>query len=218
MKKIFIIFLLLLTGCSSNKYVAAPLESIKSRPKSSQKVFVFYKPLSKNESKHYLGKNWMSKGYLPVQIAIENHGEDPVKFYRKGIGLPTEDLVTIKEKAHGFKKAKAMAIGAPSITCVSLGLIGLALAPATFGLSGTLLPIAIGGTGIQTASKIMQSEANLERDYDEKFLRDVEIEPGSSHEGIVFVPKDEFIEKFQVRYIDGKTNKMIKVQSKRFQG
>jgi hypothetical protein len=203
-----------LIGCSS-RYESQPLETIKTKPKVPQKVFVLYKPLSKSESQAYLGRNWLKKGYVPVQVVIENHGEDPVRFYRKGIALPTEDLQTIKNKAHASTKFKTVLVGAPSIACVSLSMIGLALAPATFGISGILVPIAIGGTGIQKASSWVQEDRILDQDYEEKFLKDTEIAPGDVAEGIIFVPKDQFIEKFKVRILDAKNQKLLIIQSRR---
>ncbi len=206
---------LFLVGCSSH-YESAPLESIKTKPKVPQKVFVLYKTLTKDESKAYLGRNWSKKGYLPIQVVIENHGEDPVRFYRKGISMPTEDLETIKNKAHASTKFKTVLVGAPSVACVSLGIIGLALAPATFGISGILAPMAIGGTGIQKASTWVKEDMHLDQDYDEKFLKDTEIQPGDVAEGIIFVPKDQFIEKFKVKILDAKNKKLLIIQSKRY--
>lgn len=209
-----LIGVLLLVGCSSH-YESQPLESIKTKPKVPQKVFVLYKPLSKSESQAYLGRNWLKRGYIPVQVVIENHGEDPVRFYRKGIALPTEDLQTIKNKAHASTKFKTVLVGAPSVACVSLSMIGLALAPATFGISGILVPMAIGGTGIQKASCWVKEDMILDQDYEEKFLKDTEIQPGDVAEGIIFVPKDQFIEKFKVRILDTKNQKLLIIQSRR---
>lgn len=201
-------------GCSS-KYEPQPLESIKTKPKVPQKVLVLYKPLNKSESKAYLGRNWLKKGYLPVQVVIENHGDDPVRFYRKGICIPTEDLQTIKNKAHNTTKFKAVVVGAPSIACVSLGMIGLALSPATFGISGILVPLAIGGTGLQKTSSWVKQDMLLDHDYNAKYLKDAEIQPGDVAEGIIFVPKDQFIEKFKVKFLDSKNHKVFVIQSKR---
>lgn len=201
-------------GCSSH-YQSQPLETIKTKPKVPQKVFVLYKPLTKTESQAYLGRNWLKKGYLPVQVVIENHGEDPIRFYRKGIGLPTEDLTLIKNIAHSSTKFKTVLVGAPSVACISLGMIGLALAPATFGISGILVPMAIGGTGIQQASSWVKEDMLLDQDYEEKFLKDTEIQPGAVAEGIIFVPKDQFIERFKVKILDAKNQKVLIIQSRR---
>lgn len=205
---------LFLVGCASN-YQSQPLETIKTKPKVQQKIFVLYKPLTKAESKAYLGRNWIKKGYQPVQVVIENHGEEPIRFYLKGICLPTENLETIKNKAHANTKFKTVLVGAPSVACVSLSMVGLVLAPATFGISGILVPMAIGGTGIQKASSWVRQDLLLDQDYEEKFLKDAQIQPGACNEGIIFVPKDQFIERFKVKMLDEKNQRLIVIQSKR---
>ena len=58
-----------------------------------------------------------------------------MKFSQEGISLPTFDLDTIKANAHVNTQVKALGIGAPSLTMVTLGLVGLAFAPATFGVN-----------------------------------------------------------------------------------
>lgn len=202
------------TGCSRAQYEGKPLESIKTKPKV-EKVSVLYKPLSKQESVKYLGRNWQSKGYQPVQIAIENFSSNPILFSQRGISLPTTDYETIKFKLHQYAKAKVIGIGASSATCVSIGLIGLMLAPATFGITGVLLPIGLGGAGLHATSKMLQSEVSLDQDYQNKFLHDKQIAGNSVLEGIVFVPKKGFKDKFVIKMIDIKTEKAFFVEAKR---
>lgn len=211
-----------LTSCSRIDYETKPLESIKTKPKVEEKVGVLYKPLTKKESIQYLGRNWQSKGYQPVQIAIENYSPHPVRFSHKGFSMPTADYDTIKAKAHQYTKAKAVGIGAPSFVCIAAGLLGLALAPATFGVSGILVPIGLGGAGLHTTSKMMQADLILDKDYYKKFLHDGEILGHSVVEGVVFVPKESFQnrahEKFTLRVLDTKTEKIVVVEARRFRG
>ena len=209
---------MLLAGCNRVQYEGQPLESIKTKPKVQEKVGVLYKPLSKKESITYLGRNWQSRGYQPVQVAIENFSPNTILFAQAGISLPTVDYETIKLKAHQYTKTKAIGIGASSATCVTVGLIGLILAPATFGISGILLPIGIGGAGLHTASRMMQSDAFLDEDYQKKFLHNRQISGGTIVEGIIFVPKKGFHEKFTIKMMDTKTEKAFLVEAKRFKG
>lgn len=203
------------TSCNRIQYESQPLESIKTKPKV-EKVSVLYKPLSKKESVKYLGRNWQGKGYQPIQVAIENFSPNTILFAQKGISLPTVDYETIKLKIHEYAKAKAIGIGASSATCISVGLIGLILAPATFGITGVLLPIGIGGAGLHTASKIIKSDNSIEEDYQKKFLHDRQIAGNSIVEGIIFVPKQGFQEKFTIKMMDTKTEKAFFIEAKRF--
>lgn len=211
-----------LTSCSHVDYESKPLETIKTRPKVEEKVGVLYKVLTKKESIAFLGRNWPSKGYQPVQIAIENYSPHPVKFSQKGFSFPTVDYETIKAKAHQYTKSKAIGLSAPSFTCLTVGLLGLVLAPATFGVSGILVPIGIGGAGLHTASKMMQADANLDKDYYKKFLHSGEIAGHSVSEGIIFIPKQALQvrgnEKLTLKVLDTKTEKMIVVEARRFKG
>jgi hypothetical protein len=214
----FILSAAFFSGCSNAYYESKPLESIKTKPKVEEKVAVFYRPLSKKESKAYLGRVWQRNGYQPVQVVIENYSDSSIRFVRKGISMPTEDLQIIKEKAHSSTKLKVLVVGAPSIASISMGLIGLALSPATFGVSGILLPIAVGGTGVHTASTWIKADLKLDKDYEEKFLTDKEIDGGAIHEGIIFVPKEDFSDKFRVKIFDTKHERLIVVQAKKFKG
>lgn len=67
----FILSAAFFSGCSNAYYESKPLESIKTKPKVEEKVAVFYRPLSKKESKAYLGRVWQRSGYQPVQVVIE---------------------------------------------------------------------------------------------------------------------------------------------------
>jgi len=203
-------------------YEAKPLESIKTRPKVEEKVGVLYRVLTKKESIQYLGRNWLSKGYVPIQIAVENYSPNPVRFSQKGFSFPTEDYETIKAKAHQYTKSKAISISAPSFTCLTVGLIGLVLAPATFGVSGILVPIGIGGAGLHTASKMMQADAHLDKDYYGKFLHSGELVGHGVTEGIIFVPRQALLtrghEKLTLKVLDTKTEKVCVVEARRFKG
>lgn len=216
MKNFFLILLVIgVMGCSRIQYESAPLESMKAKPKAEEKVAVLYKPLSRKDSMKYLGRDWQSKGCIPIQMMIENFSADSVMFVQEGISLPTIDYETIKVKAHQYTKYKAMGIAAPSATGVMLGLLGLLLSPATFGATGILVPIGLGGAGLHATSKMIQSDLTLDKDYQKKFLHDREISAGSVVEGIIFVPKKAFQEKFTLKMLDTKTEKVFVVEAKK---
>jgi hypothetical protein len=215
---IAVLGILALTSCNRVHYETQALESIKTRPKVEEKVKVLYKPLSKKESIKYLGRVWQNYGYQPVQIAVENFSTNTINFSRRGIALPTADYETIKTKAHQYTRATAIGVGASSATCVTIGLVGLLLAPATFGISGILVPIGLGGAGLHTASKMMQSDVSLDKDYEAKFLHDKAIEANGVIEGIVFIPLERFQESFVVKIVDPKAEKPLLVHAKRFRG
>jgi hypothetical protein len=210
------------SGCTRVEYESQPLESIKTKPKVDEKVGVLYKPLTKKESMHYLGRNWQSRGYQPIQIAIENYSPHPVQYSQKGLSLPVADYETITAQAHQYTKAKAIGISAPSFTCLTVGILGLLLAPATFGLTGILVPISVGGVGLHTASKMMQADQSLDQDYQKKFLHHGELAGNSVVEGIVFVPLQAFKERSQqkltLKVLDTKTEKVVIVQARCFRG
>lgn len=210
-----VILSIMSTGCSKAMYEAKPLTALKSAPKVQEKVEVVYKVLSKEESLAYLGINWSKKGIIALQLSIENFSDEPLRFSRKGISLPTIDLQTIKLKAHGNTDTKAMLLCAPSVTCVTLGMIGLAFAPATLGASAAAVPLAFGIGGIHTASKWVQQDYKFDEDYHRKFLSDKDIPAHGIVEGIVFVPKEQFIEGFKVKIQDPKTQKVLFVQAMR---
>ena len=204
------------SGCSRAVYQPQPLCVMKSAPKIQEKVEIVYKVFSKEECLAYLGVNWPKKGVVPVQIAIENLSDEKLRFSRKGISLPTIDLQTIKLRAHGNTETKAMMLCAPSVTCVTLGMIGLALAPVTFGATAAAVPLAFGIGGMHTASKWVQKDQKFDEDYHRKFLNDKDILPHSIIEGVIFVPKDQFIEPFKVKIIDPKNEKILLVSARRF--
>lgn len=211
-----------LTSCGRVQYESQPLASIKTLPKVEEKVGVLYKMLTKKESVAYLGRNWQSRGYQPIQIAIENYSPNPVQYSQKGLSLPTADYETITTAAHQYTQAKAVGIKAPSVACIAAGLVGLILAPATFGISGILVPIGIGGAGLHTASKMIQADSSLDEDYQKKWLHHGEIAGHSVVEGIVFVPKEAFREgvqqKLTMKVLDTKTKQVIVVQARQFKG
>ncbi|PCI95548.1 hypothetical protein COB11_01865 [Candidatus Aerophobetes bacterium] len=206
------------SGCGRMDYEAQPLETIKAKPKSEEKVSVLYKPLTKKESMGYLDRNWQKKGVQPVQVAIENHTAHSMRFTQGGISLPTYDLDTIKQHAHVNTHVKALGIGAPSLTMVTLGIIGLAFAPATFGLTGILLPIGVGSLGLKTASNMIKSDKKLDEDYELKYLHDGVIPPHCIVEGIIFVPKKQFQGKFTMKFTDSSNEESIIVDPKRLRG
>lgn len=207
---------MIMGSCTKVSIENAPLQTLKPAPKIQEKVEVVYKVLSKEESQSCLGVYWQKKGVIPLQVAIENFCAEPLRFARKGISLPTIDLENIKLMAHGKTQTKAMMLCAPSVTCVTLGMIGLALAPATMGATAAAVPLAFGVGGIHTASKWVQQDQRLDEDYQRKFLHDREIPAHGIIEGMVFVPKDQFIEGFKVKIIDPKTQKVFLVQARRF--
>lgn len=206
------------TGCSRVSYEAQPLETIKAKPKEEERVSVLYKPLTKKECLHYLDRNWQKKGVQPVQIAIENHTDNPMRFSQEGISLPTYDLETIKTHAHVNTQVKALGIGAPSLTMVTLGLVGLAFAPATFGLTGILLPIGVGGIGLKAASNMVKSDRSLDQDYETKYLHDGVVPPHAIVEGIIFIPRRQFSQKFTMKFTDATKEDSFLVDPKRLRG
>lgn len=215
-KKSFVFIIvasLALTGCATSQYQSEPLHSLKVQPKKDQKAIVYYKPLTSKESVLYLGRNWQKKGYLPVQIAIENLSDDTIRFYNRGLSLPALDFETIKQKAHAYTTLKVMSIGAPSVTCLAVGIVGLVLAPATLGATAALIPIGLGGAGLKAASTVVQAKEDLDHDYQKKLLFDRSIPSHAYIEGIILVPKKQFKEHFTVKLFDPKENRVIAVEA-----
>lgn len=203
-----------LNSCTRVHYEGQPLSSLSMKHKIEQKVIVLYKPLTNQESRKYLDRDWISKGYQPVQIAIENISSDPMQFTKEGLSLPVASKEMIKALAHRNNKLKATTIGAPSATMLSLGLIGLLAAPAAFGLI-LLVPIGLGSAGMHTASSLLKADAKLDHDYDTKCLHDGVIPPRSVLEGVVFIPKKEYHDKFMLKVVDTKNNKLIVVEARK---
>ena len=206
--------MLSLNSCTRVHYEGQPLRSLSMKHKIEQKVIVLYKPLTTQESRKYLDRDWIAKGYQPVQIAIENISSDPMQFTKEGLSLPVASEEMIKTLAHRNSKIKATSIGAPSATMLTLGLIGLLAAPAAFGLI-LLVPIGLGSAGMHTASTLLKADTKLDQDYDIKFLHDGVIAPRSILEGVVFIPKKEFQDKFMLKVVDTKNNKIILVEAKK---
>lgn len=205
-------------SCSRASYEAQPLQTMKAKPKQEEKVIVLYKPLTRKESVHYLDRDWQKRGIQPIQVAIENLTDHPMKFSQQGISLPTVDVETLTSYAHASTGLKAMSVGAPSITMMAVGIAGLVLAPATFGLAGVLVPIGLGGIGLQTASNIVKSDRSLDEDYRDKYLHDRVIPPNGTVEGLIFVRVRDCKGRFSMKFTDATNEEPILVDPRRLRG
>lgn len=133
------------------------------------------KPLTAEESKKYLKKDLLDKGYQPVEVTIENGSSDPYSFSPNSVSLPLIEGKSIAKKL--FRSA------IPRSIC--------------FRIAGLFFwPISIPGTidGVLTN----KSYRKLKKQLQSKSVREEVIAPYSSVHRIFFVSSKDCEGSFDV--------------------
>jgi len=186
MKKISIITaLFLLSGCAS--YRAIPLETISvSRswmPWKNQDVTIAARCFNEEDCKHYLDRDVISKGYLPVQISIVNKTEHPYLFSLNRVSLPCARAEEVASQVHTSTVGRAAGYGAAALFFWPFA-----------------IPAVVDGLGSAHANE------RLDFDFASKVAKDQLVEAYAHVNMLMFVPKSCFHPIFTVTLVDLKTS------------
>ena len=191
------IFIIFSFGCA--KYKAATLPSLQpeSAPYSEtiNDVTLSCKTLSQDECKRFFDRDIIQKGYQPIQISIKNDTKRYLLFSPEGVSLPVCSPQEVAEKCHTSTAGRA----------VGYGVAALIIWP-------FIIPAVVDGVG--------SSEANtkLDRDFDEKNMEQMVINPYVTHSGVIFVSNKDFQESFYVRLVDKETKEKIEYHVRGLKG
>jgi len=138
-------------------------------------IALSYKVYNAEDSKKYLGRDLLSRGYQPIQITIQNNSAKTFDLSEKGVSL--ESVAPNKVVRSVMKSSIARSVG--------------------FKVAGLFFwPLTIPGTidGIKT----IHGHTKLRRDFNAKVIKEETIAPFTTLYRIVFVPKDKYQENFSV--------------------
>lgn len=179
LRLLFLAIIPFLGGCAG--YRAGNLKHLTLKPVPKHENILFAaKTFCHSDCTDCLGRDVISAGYTPVQIAIKNNSHSYLDFSTSKINLHTVSTKRVAESVYFSVWARALGYGIPSIFC-----FGLLIIPAC-------------------VDSMWASEANEQmlRDYQEKTIQEKTIVPNSSLEGLVFVPNTSYENKLEVTLID----------------
>ncbi len=187
-KRLLLAPLMLLVGCAS--YEAAMLSTlpVQTAVQSHQnsKVLVTWKIFDQQDSKTYLGRDLLSEGYIPVQMTIRNHSSDPMYLNPGNFSIPLPPINEVANRVHTSTAGRVVGWGVPGL------LIWPLLVPAVY-------------DGI----KSKEANAALDADYFAKAIKEQTIQPHSSFNGVVFVPKQMANQELEMFLVNLRTNEKV---------
>lgn len=208
--------LLLLAGCARYKAkTLRPLEVERVTGHENEELFVGVKAFTKKESKEYLGKDAVKKGYYPIQIAIKNGTQRYLDFSHAGI-----NLITIKPELFAqnmYDKTLVRAAGWGATGFVGFGIF----APVAIWTAVSLMLPTVPGVLLLTVpyvafvptvvDSLWSVEANEQMlaDYLHKAIPDNIIKPQARLEGLIFVTRADFKNDFSLVLVDTNTQEKI---------
>ena len=135
----------------------------------------------------------MKKGYIPVQLYIQNNTPSSYFFSLDRIHLSLVQPEEVADKAHTSTLGRVIGYTAAAIVFFPLA-----------------LPLAISAA----VDGVKSSEANqsLDQDFAMKSASDQFIGKYSFMNKVVFVPKSEFLEHFSMTLIDQDTKEPIQIE------
>lgn len=140
-----------------------------------QNVAFNAKALTKEESKGLLGKDVISAGYRPIQITIENKGNDYIKYSPEDISLKTVPAQVVAESV--FSNTTGKAVG--------------------WGIAGLFLPV-LWIPGIVVSARSYEANQKIAKDFKEKSYIQRVVEPNSKMQDIIFVGLKDYNDNFTV--------------------
>ena len=149
-------------------------------------VTVAAKKLTTAESKKYLDRDVIVKGYQPVQLSIDNRSAVTILFSPDRVSVPCAKPEDVARRVHTSTVGRVFAWGVP----------GLILWP-------FLIPAIIDGIGSSNANK------DLDTDFAAKSLGQMAIEPKSFHEGLLFIPTEAFVSSFRVTLLERESKREL---------
>jgi hypothetical protein len=169
--------LVLLNGCKT-PYKAKKLAPVKAHATLTHEqeephIIFSYEIFDKQDCFDYLGRDVLARGYQPLHITLVNNTLNPFEFSTTKFSFPVIDFEDVADAVHTDTIRKVLGYGIPALIIWPLW-----------------IPAVV--EGIRSANANMK----LDRDYARKTLRDQIVMPSQKIDGIVFVPVDQFDEKF----------------------
>lgn len=187
-KRLLFTSFMLLAGCASyeaSMLTSLPAQSaIQSRPNAN--VLVTWKIFDQQDSKIYLGRDLISEGYIPIQMTIRNNSADPMYLNPSNFSIPLPPINEVANKVHTSTAGRVVGWGAP----------GLLLWP-------LLIPAIYDGI------KSKEANAALDADYLAKGIREQTIQPHSSFNGVLFLPKQMANQSLEMFLVNQRTNEKV---------
>jgi hypothetical protein len=184
-------------GCAT--YKPAPLPNLQPEfapySETIDNVTLSCKTLSKAECKKYFDRDIIDKGYQPVQLSIKNATKKYILFSNQGISLPVSSPEEVAEKCHTSTVGRA----------TGYGVAGLFVWP-------LLIPAVVDGISSS------QANTNLDRDFSEKNIEQIIINPFATHSGIIFIANNYFQDSFSVRLVDKETKEKFEYSVRGLKG
>lgn len=140
-----------------------------------QNVSFTAKALTKQESKGLLGKDVISAGYQPIQITLENKGNDYLKYSPEDISLKTVPAQVVAESV--FSNTTGKAVG--------------------WGIAGLFLPV-LWIPGIVVSARSYEANQKLAKDFKEKSYVHRVVEPNAQMKDLIFVNLKDYNDNFTV--------------------
>ena len=186
MKKLSLLTgLLLLGGCAS--YRAAPLHTITTKeswmPWKAQDILIAARAFDEEDCKHYLDRDVISKGYLPIQITIENKSDHNYLFSLDRVSLSCVDAEEVAEQVHTSTVGRAAGYGAAALF---------------------FWPFAI--PAVVDGVLSVQANESLDLDFASKGAKDQVIAAHAHVNMVMFVPEIDFNNVFNITLLDTQTN------------
>ncbi len=192
MKRFTILFLatvgglVFLSGCAS--YNAATLNSLSyeallSSASMENNVVAVAKAFNKRDCKRFLDRDVLAEGYQPIQLYIENNGNESYVFSLSRVSLPTAEPEEVAQTVHTSTVGRVVGYGVGALFLWPLA-----------------IPAIVDGVG--------SAEANdhLDIDYSLKAARDQIIPPQSHLNKLLFIPIDEYHSSFTISLMDRNSN------------
>ena len=181
-------FLIVTSGCATYKAGTLPVLQPEFAAYSDSKdgVTINVNALTTADSQRIFDRDILAKGYQPIQITIDNDSDKYILFSAQGIGLPVATPQEVADKVHTSTVGRAAAYG----------VAGLIVWP-------FLIPAVVDGVGSSQANE------KLDRDFAEKAVGQVVIQPYAKHNGVVFVQKEEYQDSFVVTPVERATKRKL---------
>ena len=188
---ILVAILTLTLGCAA--YNASSLSRLDASfapyAEEIDQVNLAARKLTVADTKKYLDRDVIAKGYQPVQLSIDNQSNMHIVFSPNRVSLPCARPEEVAQKVHTSTAGRILAWGIP----------GLFIWP-------FLIPAVVDGIGSSNANK------KLDADFAAKSFGETVVQPKSFHEGLIFVPTASFTESFTVTLMDRDTKDTMPFQ------
>lgn len=178
---------LFLASCAS--YNALPLNTLSSeeidvkKPSQHPSITITAKKLSPAECMKYFDRDVIKKGYLPIQLYIQNDTNSSYAFSLNRISLATARPEEVAEKVHTSTVGRAVGYGTGALFFWPLA-----------------IPAVVDGV------KSSQANESLDADFEAKAARDQIISMHSYFNRVLFVPVNEYTNSFTLTLIDVQTH------------